>query len=154
MGRVDRHTCRRVDDRGNLAAIGQSNIKRLLGYSTIAQAGYLLVGVAAGITGAASGPDLPEYTAIGPNSVLFYLASYTAANLTVFIAVIDVGNHLGSDRIDDYAGLVRRSRSSPVPLTLGLVALIGVPQTSLFIAKLYIFTAAVDSGLAWLAILG
>ena len=139
---------------GNLAAIGQSNIKRLLGYSTIAQAGYILVGVAAGITGAASGLDLPEYADIGPNSVLFYLASYTAANLTVFIVVIAVGNHLGSDRIDDYAGLVRRSPFLAGALTLGLVALIGVPPTSLFIAKLYIFTAAVDSGLAWLAILG
>ena len=113
-----------------------------------------MVGVAAGITGAASGVDLPEYTAIGPNSVLFYLASYTAANLTVFIAVIAVGNHLGSDRIDDYAGLIRRSPFLAGALTLGLVALIGVPPTSLFIAKLYIFTAAVDSGLAWLAILG
>ena len=139
---------------GNLAAIGQSNIKRLLGYSTIAQAGYILVGVAAGITAASSGLGLPEYTAIGPNSVLFYLASYTAANLTAFIAVIAVGNHLGSDRIDDYAGLARRSPFLAGALTLGLIALIGVPPTSLFIAKLYIFTAAVDSGLAWLAILG
>ena len=68
--------------------------------------------------------------------------------------MIAVGNHLGSDRIDDYAGLARRSPFLAGALTLGLIALIGVPPTSLFIAKLYIFTAAVDSGLAWLAILG
>ena len=139
---------------GNLAAIGQSDIKRLLGYSTIAQAGYILVGVAAGVTGAASGLDVPKYTDIGPNSVLFFLASYTAANLTAFLAVAAIGNHLGSDRIDDYAGLARRSPFLAGALTLGLIALIGVPPTSLFIAKLYIFTGAVDSGLAWLAILG
>ena len=139
---------------GNLAAIGQSDIKRLLGYSAIAQAGYILVGVAAGVKASEVGFGVPEYAGIGPNSVLFYLASYTAANLTAFFAVIAIGNRVGSDRIDDYAGLARRSPFLATALALGLVALIGVPPTSIFIAKLYIFTAAVNSGLAWLAVLG
>ncbi|PKB79509.1 MAG: hypothetical protein BZY88_13005 [SAR202 cluster bacterium Io17-Chloro-G9] len=139
---------------GNLAAVGQSDIKRLLGYSAIAQAGYILVGVAAGVKSAAVGFGVPEYIQIGPHSVLFYLASYTAANLTAFFAVIAISNRVGSDRIDDYAGVARRAPFLATALALGLIALIGVPPTSIFIAKLYIFTAAVNSGLAWLAILG
>jgi NADH-quinone oxidoreductase subunit N len=139
---------------GNLAAIGQGDIKRLLGYSAIAQAGYILVGVAAGIKGSGLGLDLPEYAPIGPSSVVFYLASYAAANLTAFFAIIAISNRVGSDRIDDYAGVARRSPFLATALALGLIALIGVPPTSIFIAKLYIFTAAVNSGLAWLAILG
>ena len=130
---------------GNLAAIAQSNIKRLLGYSTIAHAGYILIGVAAVAQGG-------ETT--GPNSVLFYLAAYAATNLTAFIAVILISNRVQSDRIDDYSGLVRRAPLLAVALTLALVALIGVPPTGIFVAKIYVFTAAVNSGLTWLAVLG
>ena len=139
---------------GNLMAIGQNDIKRLLGYSTIAQAGYILVGVAAGVKSSGSGFGTLEFAAIGPGSVLFYLAAYTAANLTAFFAVIAISNRIGGTRIDDFAGMVRRAPFLAVALTLALVALIGVPPTSIFIAKLYIFTAAVNSGLAWLAIVG
>ncbi len=139
---------------GNLAALGQSNIRRLLGYSTIAHAGYILVGVAA-VAGVAYSPGAgPAFTTFGPSSVLFYLAAYLAANLTAFIAIIAIGNRIESDRIADYAGLVRRSPFLAIALALALVALIGVPPTSIFIAKLYIFTAAVKGGLAWLALVG
>ena len=139
---------------GNLMAIGQNDIKRLLGYSTIAQAGYILVGVAAGVKSSGSGLGTLEFADIGPSSVLFYLTAYTAANLTAFFAVIAICNRTAGSRIDDFAGMVRRAPFLAVALTLALVALIGVPPTSIFIAKLYIFTAAVDSGLAWLAIVG
>ena len=139
---------------GNLMAIGQNDIKRLLGYSTIAQAGYILVGVAAGVKSSGAGSGTLEFAAIGPSSVLFYLTAYTAANLTAFFAVIAISNRAAGTRIDDFAGMVRRTPFLTVALTLALVALIGVPPTSIFIAKLYIFTAAVDSGLAWLAIVG
>ena len=135
---------------GNLVAIAQSNIRRLLGYSTIAHAGYLLVGVAAGVKGS----GVPEFVSLGLNSVLFYLGAYAAANLTAFFAIIAISNRIGSDHIDDYAGLARRSPVLAVALALALIALIGVPPTSIFIAKLYVFTAAVEAGLAWLAILG
>ena len=137
---------------GNLVAMGQSNIRRLFGYSTIAHAGYILVGVAAGVHGTADGSV--SYVPVGPNSVLFYLGAYTAANLTAFFAIIAIGSRIGSDQIDDYAGIARRSPVLAVVLALALVALIGVPPTGIFIAKLYIFTAAVKSGLVWLAIIG
>ena len=139
---------------GNLVAISQSNIRRLFGYSTIAHAGYILVGVAAGVRELGAGVNVPEFVPIGPNSVLFYLGAYAAANLTAFFVIIAISNRIGSDRIDDYAGLGRRSPVLAVALALALVALIGVPPTSIFIAKLYIFTAAVEADLAWLAILG
>lgn len=139
---------------GNLMAIGQSDIKRLLGFSAIAQAGYILVGVAAGVKSSSTGFGTLEFAAIGPGSVLFYLVAYTAANLTAFFAIIAITNRTGSSRIDDLGGMVKRAPLLAVALTLALVALIGVPPTSIFIGKLYIFTAAVNSGLAWLAIVG
>ena len=139
---------------GNAVAIAQSNIRRLFGYSTIAHAGYLLVGVAAGVQSLDALADAPVFAAIGLDSVLFYLVAYTAANLTAFFAIAAIGERVGSDRISDYAGLLSRSPALAITLALALIALIGVPPTGIFIAKLYVFTAAVDSGLAWLAIVG
>jgi NADH-quinone oxidoreductase subunit N len=139
---------------GNLVAIGQSNIRRLFGYSTIAHAGYILVGVAAGVKSAGPDSSFPEFVSIGPDSVLFYLGAYTAANLTAFFAIIAISNRIGSDRIEDYAGMARRAPVLAAVLALALVALIGVPPTGIFIAKLYVFTAAVKADLTWLAILG
>ena len=143
---------------GNLVAIGQSNIRRLFGYSTIAHAGYLLVGVAAGVYGdggaSDAGESWPVFAALGPDSVLFYLGAYTAANLTAFFAIAAISERVGSDRISDYSGLITRSPALAIILALALIALIGVPPTGIFIAKLYVFTAAVNSGLAWLAIVG
>lgn len=139
---------------GNLVAIAQSNIRRLFGYSSIAHAGYLLIGVAAGVQNAPAAPQAPLFAAIGPDSVLFYLGAYTAANLTAFFAIAAISDRIGSDRINDYSGLFTRNPALAITLALALIALIGVPPTGIFIAKLYIFTAAVDSGLAWLAIIG
>ena len=139
---------------GNAVAIAQSNIRRLFGYSTIAHAGYLLVGVAAGVQAGDVLPGTPVFASIGLDSVLFYLVAYTAANLAAFFAIAAIGERVGSDRISDYAGLFNRSPVLAIALALALIALIGVPPTGIFIAKLYVFTAAVDSGLAWLAIVG
>jgi NADH-quinone oxidoreductase subunit N len=135
---------------GNLVAIAQRNIKRLFGYSTIAHAGYILVGVAAVATvgGTAS---------FGPSSVLFYLAAYTAANLTAFFAIVCIGNRINSDEIEDYAGMLRRAPFLAVALALALVGLIGLPPTSIFIAKIHIFAAAINTGeslMTWLVIIG
>ncbi len=135
---------------GNLVAIAQYNIKRLLGYSTIAHAGYILIGVAA----VAQDSATSGFAAIGPASVLFYLGAYTAANLVAFGAVTVIGSRIDSDRIDDYAGMVRRSPILAIALALALIALIGVPPTGVFIAKIYVFTAAFNGGLAWLVVLG
>ena len=137
---------------GNLVAMSQSNIRRLFGYSAIAHAGYILVGVAAGVEGSSGGTA--AFVSVGPNSVLFYLGAYTAANLTAFFAIVVIGSRTGSDQIDDYAGMVQRAPVLAIVLTLALIALVGVPPTSIFIAKLYVFTAAVKGGLAWLAIVG
>ena len=135
---------------GNLVAIAQRNIKRLFGYSTVAHAGYILVGVAAVATAGAT-------ETFGPSSVLFYLAAYTAANLTAFFAIVCIGNRINSDEIADYAGMLRRSPFLAVALALALIALIGVPPTGIFIGKIYIFAAAVNTGetlMTWLVIVG
>ena len=141
---------------GNLAALAQGNVLRLFGYSAIAHAGYLLVGVAAiaQAGGESASSELSRFTTFGPSSVLFYLAAYTAANLTALFAIIGIGQRIGSDRIEDYAGMVRRAPLLAVTLALALVALIGIPPTGIFVGKIYLFTAAVKSGLAWLALLG
>ena len=139
---------------GNLVAVTQTNIKRLFGYSAIAHAGYLLVGVAAGVKASGADSNFPDFVSVGPSSVLFYLAAYAAANLTAFFAIVAIGNRIGSDRIEDYAGVARRAPFLAIALALALVALIGVPPTSIFVAKLYIFAAAIKADLTWLAILG
>ena len=133
---------------GNVVAIAQSNIKRLLGYSTIAHAGYLLVGLAA----IAANAD--DKLTIGPSSVLFYLGAYAATNLAAFFAIIAISNKIDSDQIDDFAGMSRRAPYLAFALALALVSLIGIPPTGIFIAKLYIFSAAVKSDLLWLAVVG
>ncbi len=135
---------------GNLVAIAQRNIKRLFGYSTIAHAGYILVGVAAvaSVGGTAT---------FGPSSVLFYLAAYTAANLTAFFVIVCIGNRINSDEIADYSGMLRRAPFLAIALGLALIALIGVPPTGLFFAKIYVFAAAINTGeslMTWLVIIG
>ncbi len=133
---------------GNLVAVAQSDIKRMLGYSTIAHAGFLLAGVAAVAAESTQG------NVSGPGSVLFYLGAYAVTNLAAFFAIIVISNATGSERIDDFRGMAQRSPWLAAVLALAMVSLIGIPPTALFIAKLYIFTAAVRSGLVWLAVVG
>ena len=132
---------------GNLIALTQTNIKRMLGYSSIAQAGYFLVGLAA-ISAANGG------LALGASGVVFFLAAYAFTNLGAFIAIIAISNKTGSDEIGDYAGMSRRAPLLALGLTLCLVSLTGIPPTAGFIAKVYIFNAAVQSNLVWLVIVG
>ncbi len=132
---------------GNVVAIAQTNIKRMMGYSSIAQAGYLMVGLAAiGIAGAAD--------SAGRSSLLFFLASYTLTNLGAFIVIIAISNKIDSDLIEDYTGMGRRAPLLALGLTLCLVSLIGLPPTAGLIAKIYIFNAGVKQGLLWLVIIG
>lgn len=132
---------------GNVIALLQTNIKRLFGYSSVAQAGYILVGVAAA---SAAGGDL---TTLGASSVLFFIAGYAFTNLGAFIAIIAISNRLDSDRIADYAGMARRSPLLAGVLALCLVSLTGLPPTAGFLAKLYIFNAAVQADLVWLVVI-
>ena len=133
---------------GNLVAIRQSNIKRMLGYSTIAQAGYILVGLAAVAVRA------PGSEAIGPTAVLFYLGGYAATNLAAFCVIIAISNRVDSDEIDDFAGMARRAPVLAAVLALAMISLIGVPPTVGFWAKVYLFGAAINSDLIWLAVIG
>jgi NADH-quinone oxidoreductase subunit N len=126
---------------GNLGAIRQTNIKRMLAYSGIAQAGYLLVGVAA-LSGA------------GISAVLFYAVAYTFANLAAFGAVMVVANSTGSTEIEDYAGLAKRSPLIALSLAVALLSLGGLPLMAGFMAKFYVFLSAVNSGLLWLVAIG
>lgn len=133
---------------GNLVAVTQDNIKRMLGYSSIAHAGYILIGVAA--VGAVNADGVP----FGPSGALFYLATYAITNLAVFFAVSAVSAKINSDNIEDYSGLAQRSPILALALAIALVSLTGIPPTAVFWAKLYIFNAAVQSDLTWLAIIG
>jgi NADH-quinone oxidoreductase subunit N len=132
---------------GNVVALQQTNIKRLLGYSSIAQAGNFLIGVAAI---AAKGN---EFT-LGSSAVLFFIASYAFTNLGAFFAIIAISHRIGSDHIPDYEGMWKRSPVLAVVLAFFLVSLTGLPPTAGFIAKLYIFNAAINADLVWLVVVG
>ena len=134
---------------GNLVAIAQSNIKRMLAYSTVAHAGYIMVGLAA-VGNRNTDPD----NLIGVSGVLFYLVAYAAMNLAAFSAVIAISNRTGSDRIVDFSGMGRRAPYIAAALAFALISLTGVPPTVGFMAKIYIFGAAVSNGLAWLVLIG
>ena len=131
---------------GNVVAIPQNNIKRMLGYSSIAQAGYLMVGLAT--LGFA-----PAVAIQGQSTVLFFLASYALTNMGAFIAVIVISSKLDSDEIADYAGMGKRAPVLALALTLCLVSLIGMPPAAGFMAKFYIFSAAVQNELLWLVVI-
>jgi NADH-quinone oxidoreductase subunit N len=126
---------------GNIVAIAQRNIKRLLAYSGIAQIGNVLIGLAAG-------------TKMGSDAILFYLLAYLFANLGAFAIVIAVSQAIGSDEIDDYSGLGRRSPFLAFAMLIFLLSLAGVPPLAGFIGKLYIFVAAIKEGLYTLIAVG
>jgi NADH-quinone oxidoreductase subunit N len=136
---------------GNLGALVQDNVKRLLAYSSIAHAGYVLVALAA-VTGMKSDPDtgaIPAYAA-----VLFYLASYGFVSVGAFTVLSDLGGR-GERylKAEDFAGLGTRQPFAAAMMALFLLSFLGLPITAGFFGKLYIFKAAVKSNLIWLAIL-
>ena len=126
---------------GNALALPQKNIKRLLAYSSIAHAGYALIGVAA----------LSE---LGIASVVFYLVVYVITNLAAFGAVAAFWRISGSDQISDYAALSRRSPKLALIMMVTFLSLAGMPPLGGFVAKFFVFAAAVNAGLVWLAIIG
>jgi NADH-quinone oxidoreductase subunit N len=131
---------------GNLAAYLQHNLKRLLAYSTIAHAGYMMMGIAAlkplGATGDAFEP-------VGLQGVLFYLIAYLLMNLGAFAVVAFLRNQTGSEDLDDYRGLVRRSPWMVVTLSIFLLSLLGLPPLVGFTAKFQIFSALWDASQGW-----
>ena len=127
---------------GNVGALVQNNVKRLLAYSSIAHAGYLLVAFAAA-------PGL------GTSAAMFYTAAYAAMNLGAFAVVSHLAN--AGERyvnLEDYEGLGRSSPLLAATLTIFLLSLIGIPMTGGFFAKFYVFSAAVKANLIWLTIIG
>ena len=128
---------------GNLAAYGQTNIKRLLAYSTIAHAGYMIMAVAAAVQ--LSGSDaVSAREAVA--ALVFYLAVYVFMNLGAFAIVAFMRGAIGSEEISDYAGLVRSCPAVSVALVVILVSLIGIPPMAGFMGKFAIFAALVDAG--------
>jgi NADH-quinone oxidoreductase subunit N len=127
---------------GNVMAVIQGNVKRLLAYSSIGHAGYILVGIVAG-------------TVEGYAAVVFYLIAYTFMNLGAFGVVVALA-HRGHDcdRVDDFAGLARSRPALAALMTLFLLALAGIPPTAGFFAKFNLFMAAVAAGEVPLAIIG
>ena len=130
---------------GNLVALRQSNLKRMLAYSSVAHAGYLLVGVAAG-------------NELGASGVLFYLFAYAFMNVAAFAILIAVGRFEGSEgdgeTLKDLAGLGSRKPGLAAAMAVLMLSLAGIPPLAGFLAKLYVFGAAVEAGLTWLAIVG
>jgi NADH-quinone oxidoreductase subunit N len=127
---------------GNVGALVQNNVKRLLAYSSIAHAGYLLVAFAAA-------PDL------GTSAAMFYTAAYAAMNVGAFAVVSHFGN--AGERyvtLEDYEGLGRSSPLLAATLTIFLLSLIGIPMTGGFFAKFYVFSAALKANLIWLTLIG
>ena len=127
---------------GNLAAIPQTNFKRLLGYSSIAHAGYLLVGLAA-IGDAFAG-----------RAVVFYLGGYVLMTCLAFLVLVPVTKATGGDDISHFNGLARRSPALALAMLLAAASLAGVPFTVGFFGKFFIFEAALNQGLYALALLG
>lgn len=126
---------------GNLVALWQNNLKRLLAYSSIAHAGYILMGVA-----------VMNQTGIA--SVLLYFFVYMIMNLGAFLCVMLIANEINSEDITEFEGLGYRAPSLAVAFSILLFSLIGLPPTAGFIAKFYIFASVIDAGLIWLAVVG
>lgn len=117
---------------GNITAVSQSNIKRFLAYSSIAQAGYILMGLAV-------------FSYLGRSAILIYLLAYLLTNLGAFTVVTIVGEATRSDALAAYAGLSRRSPSLAALMTIFLLSLAGIPPLAGFIGKYYVFAAAIES---------
>ena len=126
---------------GNLIAISQDNIKRMLGYSSIAQAGYILIGFAVG-------------TPRGVEGSLLYILAYVLMNLGAFGCVVLISNSIKSDGIENYAGLYKKDPAIAFMLTLFLLSLAGIPPLAGFLGKFLVFAAAIESKFIFLAVAG
>ena len=127
---------------GTVVGVAQSNLKRMLAYSSIAHGGYLLVGLVAA-------------NQVGKAAILFYLLAYSVTNLAAFGVIAMLGaRDRGNDELRDYAGLWHTRPALAALMTVCLLSLGGLPPTAGFIGKWYIFSAAVSAGYYWLAIIG
>ncbi len=127
---------------GNIAALSQDNVKRMLAYSSIAHAGYALMGIVAG-------------TAYGTWSILMYMLVYTFMNIGAFalVVLLETRGYAG-ETIKDWAGLSKRAPALAAAMLIFLLSLAGIPPTAGFMGKLYVFAAAINAGYIWLAVIG
>ena len=128
---------------GNLVALAQRNIKRLMAYSSIGHVGFALAGVAA----------LSSGSLLAANGVMFYLVAYSITNMVVFAALISYFNMTGREEIAEFAGLADRQPFLAVSIAIGLFSLGGLPIFVGFTSKFYLFTAVAEAGFLWLAAL-
>ena len=126
---------------GNLLALPQKNLKRMLAYSSIAHAGYAMIGIVA-------------FSKLGIASVVFYMTAYIVTNLTAFGVVMAVGRVIGTDEYDGYKGLSRRSPLLGLIMLAAFLSLAGMPPFGGFVAKVFVFAAGIQSGYVWLVIVG
>ncbi len=133
---------------GALVALTQTNIKRLLAYSSITQAGFVIVGLVA--IGDAIGGGVQNQAAA--NAVILHLVGYAFTTLAAFMVVVTVEAHSGRELIADYAGLARRSPLAAMVMASALLSLAGLPIFAGFVTKFFLFTAAAEAGLLWLVV--
>ncbi len=126
---------------GNLVAVWQKNLKRLLAYSSIAHAGYMLMGVVV-------------MTNVGASAVMIYFFVYMLMNIGAFFFVMLIANKLGSESLDDYQGIGYRAPVISICMVIFLVSLTGLPPTAGFLGKWSIFVALLDARMYWLAVIG
>ena len=136
---------------GNITAVLQRNVKRLLAYSSISHAGYLLMGVAV-MTRLARGGAEGYSTDAGVHALLFYLVTYYLATLGAFACAMALANRFGAEDTDDYNGLGWSAPWIAGAFVVSLASLTGLPPTAGFMGKLLLFRAALDTDLAWLAV--
>src|SRR3989442_12516651 len=129
---------------GNLVAAVQTNVKRMMAYSSIAQVGYILVGVTT---------SLASNQSAGNSVVLFFIFVYALTNLGAFSGIIALANATGGERIDDFRGLAKRAPLLSLGTALCLLSLGGIPPLAGFVSKVVVFTAAWGEGFAWLVII-
>lgn len=131
---------------GNVVALAESNVKRLLAYSSIAQAGYMLIGLAA--------ISLNNNPLDGVNGLLIYIGAYLFTNLGAFLVVIAIENKTGAVDISQYGGMIRRAPALAALMVFFMLSLAGIPPTAGFLGKFFVFGAAINAGLGWLAAIG
>jgi NADH-quinone oxidoreductase subunit N len=126
---------------GNLLALPQTNIKRLIAFSSVSHAGYALIGVVA-------------LSQLGAASVVFYLAAYIATNLLAFGIVMAFSRVTGLEDLKDYSGMSRRSPWLALMMLAAFLSLAGMPPFAGFVAKVFVFAAGIQAGYVWLVIVG
>jgi NADH-quinone oxidoreductase subunit N len=126
---------------GNLSAVEQDHVKRMLAFSSISHAGFLILAVTA-------------FSAFSAKSIIYYVAGYSIASITAFTVLLNIMEQTGSDVVDSFNGLGKKNPMLAVAMTIALFSLAGIPPTAGFFGKYYVLNAALVSGHYWLAIIG